>query len=814
MACASLRRQLTLTNALTCAFLAYMCFSLVTLYRIAVPSIPSMYSDAGVRKRAVHPLWAAAPGIALELRVSTSASAGGVDASNSATLLTLRDLPYAWNLSDVGELELALELPLAVDAVVTEAGWEEEGEADLDAAGEVRTARVPRIISRTERLLLPSATREELADEVLEGEGSAPATALRYAGVPSPVSSTLRNVTVRWVSPGGLRLRCVGQVTPGCRRLAAAWREAHPSDATGVNGRASAAAVAARVVKNGLLPALARRLSSALSSDENEEEAVEAERGRGGLVVYESSDVGARRIARAIAEGRTVHAHAVVRWQDASQEAGGPTVKTVLSSAQRRVAASAPLCSPVDYQPVAPVRFLWTDFLPVGSEGARSFARLVGVGERNLARSGVMVAVGDEGVRRAASARVGVEGIARPAAPTGKKAAVAARGSVMPHWLGGLSLAFVMQTEEMPKDEVPAAIQPFLRMDETGTGYSPSLTANPVRPLRERFVPLNGSVVGLRDALPLKLRLAAVSAGTWRLMSVMDASLTQQRAMGATERDTDDVIRLLAETPLWLLGLTFIVSFIHLLFDALAFKSDFDFWSSAKSLRGISVKTLFLQAVGQVVISLYLWREGSSLLVMVPQVLGTALLFWKMGRASGLTMSLKYHVLPLIGYDAALASSAQEGEASRHDAEAVGAVTAVIYPLIAVYALYTLVYDQHATWADWALGTAVSAVYGTGFALMTPQLWINYRLRSVAALPWRVLGYRFFNTIIDDLFAAVIRMPLLHRISVFRDDIIFVLYLYQRWIYPVDTSRPVEGFEDDDNTRAQTEPKKEAGGGQ
>lgn len=29
----------------------------------------------------------------------------------------------------------------------------------------------------------------------------------------------------------------------------------------------------------------------------------------------------------------------------------------------------------------------------------------------------------------------------------------------------------------------------------------------------------------------------------------------------------------------------------------------------------------------------------------------------------------------------------------------------------------------------------------------------------------------------------------LHRIAVFRDDIIFLIYLYQRWIYPVDRNR-------------------------
>ncbi|CAN0481602.1 unnamed protein product, partial [Discosporangium mesarthrocarpum] len=47
---------------------------------------------------------------------------------------------------------------------------------------------------------------------------------------------------------------------------------------------------------------------------------------------------------------------------------------------------------------------------------------------------------------------------------------------------------------------------------------------------------------------------------------------------------------------------------------------------------------------------------------------------------------------------------------------------------------------------------------------MTPQLYINYKMKSVAHLPWRFLCYRSLNTIIDDLFAFVIRMPTMHRL--------------------------------------------------
>ncbi len=52
---------------------------------------------------------------------------------------------------------------------------------------------------------------------------------------------------------------------------------------------------------------------------------------------------------------------------------------------------------------------------------------------------------------------------------------------------------------------------------------------------------------------------------------------------------------------------------------------------------------------------------------------------------------------------------------------------------------------------------------------MTPQLFINYKLKSVAHLPWRMLTYKALNTFIDDLFAFVIKTPTLYRIGCFRD---------------------------------------------
>jgi hypothetical protein len=102
---------------------------------------------------------------------------------------------------------------------------------------------------------------------------------------------------------------------------------------------------------------------------------------------------------------------------------------------------------------------------------------------------------------------------------------------------------------------------------------------------------------------------------------------------------------------------------------------------------------------------------------------------------------------------------------------------------------YHILYTPHKSWKSWTIQSLVNAVYAFGFLFMLPQLFVNYRLKSVAHLPWRAFMYKAFNTFIDDLFAFIITMPTAHRVACFRDDVVFIIYLYQRWLYPIDKNR-------------------------
>jgi hypothetical protein len=91
------------------------------------------------------------------------------------------------------------------------------------------------------------------------------------------------------------------------------------------------------------------------------------------------------------------------------------------------------------------------------------------------------------------------------------------------------------------------------------------------------------------------------------------------------------------------------------------------------------------------------------------------------------------------------------------------------------------------------LSSLVGAVYAFGFISSCAQLYLNYKLKSVAHLPWRQI-VQILNAIINSLSLSSKCQPCA-ALSVFRDDIVFAIYPVQRWIYRVDKRAPRFGYE-------------------
>ena len=332
--------------------------------------------------------------------------------------------------------------------------------------------------------------------------------------------------------------------------------------------------------------------------------------------------------------------------------------------------------------------------------------------------------------------------------------------------------------------------------------YAPPTYADEIGLTSDKYLVVNSTV----DALPLSINFQPLSFARWQLIARMEEGLkAQQEDFGFSENDIDEVRRLIADTKTWLLAVTMLASVLHLLFEFLAFKSDVDFWKNNKSLRGLSARSVVVDLISQIVVLAYLVDQGSSLLVSIPAAGAILIQCWKVEKATGVRPDFS-RPFPWIRCERleAVALSAKNAKADDKGAQLDAATLrvdrlATLYlslslgPLVVGYAVKTLIYDAHLGWYSWGLGAMTNAVYTGGFILMTPQLALNYHLKSVSHLPWRLLCFRFVNTFIDDLFAFVIKMPVMHRVSCFRDDVVFLIYLYQRRIYSVDMSRGVAG---------------------
>merc|ERR1719391_1619036 len=133
--------------------------------------------------------------------------------------------------------------------------------------------------------------------------------------------------------------------------------------------------------------------------------------------------------------------------------------------------------------------------------------------------------------------------------------------------------------------------------------------------------------------------------------------------------------------------------------------------------------------------------------------------------------------------------SYEESGTKEFDRMAFKYLGALFAPLAVGYCIYSVIYNEHKGWYSFILSSCYGFLLTFGFIMMTPQLFINYKLKSVAHLPWRMMTYKALNTFIDDIFAFVIKMPTMYRLGCFRDDIVFFIFLYQRYIYKEDPNR-------------------------
>lgn len=429
--------------------------------------------------------------------------------------------------------------------------------------------------------------------------------------------------------------------------------------------------------------------------------------------------------------------------------------------------------------------------------------------------------------------------------------------SKISYWKPEVAVRLVTDFTVYPTSNVPTAIQNLTFItsnainshNKRGFVYKPPVHVDEIGLTSDKYIPLNDTV----SSLPIKVSYAPMSLQRWLLMQTMEESISSQSGLGFSDKDTDDVRRLISDTSIYLLSITTIAALLHLFFEFLAMQSDIMFWNQNKSLAGLSSRSIVSDLFSQIIVFLFLVDSNTSLLITIPSFISILIQIWKVRRATGFTLRFKNGIIsyefcrwkttddnqkdekeidgkgkeekeenenkeeiltkrgrkkadksPPLRINEATPEAKEVTPATEVTPEMLEKVTleadaiatkyigTFFVPVVIGFVIRSLVYDKHKSWYSFSISSLCGFVYTFGFILMCPQLFINHKLKSVSHLPWNFLIYKFLNTFIDDLFAFIIRMPTMHRMAVFRDDIVFLVYLYQRWIYRIDLSRPIE----------------------
>ncbi|CAK7202113.1 hypothetical protein SEUCBS139899_004833 [Sporothrix eucalyptigena] len=384
------------------------------------------------------------------------------------------------------------------------------------------------------------------------------------------------------------------------------------------------------------------------------------------------------------------------------------------------------------------------------------------------------------------------------------------------------SLSFIPSSGIIDYPSTAPAIQQFVHVEGTGardgsgqnSWYYPVLFVNTFWQLKSHMTLLNDTVT----TLPMHLDLGNLNDWKFKLMASIEMSgreSARQAAFGNSLPGGGDgteiemVKDILLDTNPYLLAVTVVVTIAHLFLEMLAFGSDIAHYRKKKDNVGISVRSILANVFMQSVIFLYLVdnSQNTSWMILGSQGIGIVIEFWKITTVVDVRVrDAPGSLIPWrIVFEDKHKLTETEEKTKEYDEIAFKYMYIAGVPLLLAYAAYSLVYDTHKSWYSYIIATLVGSVYAYGFLMMVPSLYINYRLKSVAHMPGKAMMYKFLNTFIDDLFAFTIKMPILHRLATFRDDIIFFIYIYQRYKYRVDYTRVNEfgqGGDDEEEDKA------------
>ncbi|KAL2083899.1 hypothetical protein ACEWY4_019417 [Coilia grayii] len=330
------------------------------------------------------------------------------------------------------------------------------------------------------------------------------------------------------------------------------------------------------------------------------------------------------------------------------------------------------------------------------------------------------------------------------------------------HWHSRLCLSVMADGFSFSKGAVPSDIRRHMKMVEEGKKkmYLPLVVVDELRIRMKDFIEINESVAEVY----LTLTYENISLKKFRLWSHIRDVIYSLKQFGFTEYQVDEIKGVISDTNPYVLALTVVAAILNLLCEFLAIKNDISFWRKKTTMTGMSKRSVVWRCFSTMVIFLHLVVEKTGWLLLIPAGVGVVLELWKLKKAFSIQDD-KFEE--------------PERVTTGYDSQGMKLLSYLLCPLCVSGVTYSCLYLKNKSWYSWFINSLVTGVYAFGFLSGFPQLYVNYKLKSVEHLQSSIYMYKGVSTFLNDILGTVLTVPT-HPLACFRDDVTFLLHLYQR----------------------------------
>ena len=317
--------------------------------------------------------------------------------------------------------------------------------------------------------------------------------------------------------------------------------------------------------------------------------------------------------------------------------------------------------------------------------------------------------------------------------------------------------------------------------------YAPVMALNDFWSMDSELIPVNKTENGL---FTFKLYLSFNYIRNFFFNNMLGIQINEKMMYEklAISGTKDMLVELIKNNSTFYLIILFTVNTLHTIFSYLGFSSDISYYKNLKKLDGVYTKYIFFNIFYMFITFIYILLQGANFIVKIELFISFVIEIWKLKKIFKISLQLsKFPFILKFEYK----QTFEQEEAKDYESEAVNMmVKYLLFPIGVIYLGYRIYYySDNIIKNNWKsiVIFIIEYIYFLlnvfGFILLTPQIYLNYKLKSVEHLPLKAMTYKFLNTIIDDLYAFAVKTPTMYRIFCFRDDVIFVIYLYQIFKY-------------------------------